>query len=256
MIATRTPLWSAAQAVQSCMVTTTARADLAATLQSRGFFVLDQWLPASMTDQLRSASASLLGRLGLPRRGGIRGPLCHDPSLMTLCEQAGMLELASNLLGQPAFVVRSILFDKPPEANWSVPWHQDTTIAVMARIDVPGFGPWSLKDEVLHVQPPAPVLERMVTLRISIDPCPETNGPLQVIPRTHMGGILAPDQVEAAVKHGPIEHCTTQEGGLVIMRPLTLHASTKAVRPEHRRVLHVELACEELHSGLKFMREL
>lgn len=46
--------------------------------------------------------------------------------------------------------VRGILFDKIPAENWTVPWHQDTAIAVAKRVDVVGYGPWSLKDGVIH----------------------------------------------------------------------------------------------------------
>lgn len=237
------------------MVASVEMQALPAALESQGYAVLERWLSLTVIDEYRSVCDSLLGRLGPSRRGGVRGPIRHEPALRALNGRAGVLDLASRLLGQPAFVVRSILFDKPPGANWSVPWHQDTTIAVLERHEAPGFGPWSTKDEVLHVQPPAKVLEGMVTLRISIDTCPETNGPLQVIPGSHRRGILASAEIEHAVDCGPIENCTTEAGGLVIMRPLLLHASTKAVRPEHRRVLHMEMACAELHGGLRFVRE-
>src|SRR5262245_7189469 len=83
------------------------------------------------------------------------------------------------ILGPGAFVVRGLFFDKTPRANWKVSWHQDLTIAVRVRIEAPGFGPWSLKAGVVHVQPPAEILERMATVRLHLDDCSESNGPLR-----------------------------------------------------------------------------
>ncbi len=42
-------------------------------------------------------------------------------------------------------LVRAIYFDKTSEANWSVAWHQDKTIAVKEKVNIPGFEPWSIK---------------------------------------------------------------------------------------------------------------
>ena len=67
--------------------------------------------------------------------------------------------------------MRGILFDKIPEPNWKVPWHQDVIIAVQERVEADGFGPWSSKANVLHVQPPAAMLERMISVRLHLNFC-------------------------------------------------------------------------------------
>ena len=100
------------------------------------------------------------------------------------------------LLGTGCFVTRAILFDKTPDSNWKVPWHQDVAIAVAARHDEPGFGPWSVKDGVVHVQLPAEVLAGMVTVRVHLDDCAADNGPVRVLPQTHSLGKLSQDQIE------------------------------------------------------------
>jgi hypothetical protein len=51
-------------------------------------------------------------------------------------------------------IVRSILFQKPSSFNWRVPWHQDVLIQVREQRDLSGYGPWSIKEGVPHVQPP------------------------------------------------------------------------------------------------------
>lgn len=90
--------------------------------------------------------------------------------------------LAAEVLGPAARPVRAILFDKSAAANWALAWHQDRVIAVRERIGVDGFGPWSRKHGALHVAPPFPLLARMLTLRVHLDPVPETNAPLLVAP--------------------------------------------------------------------------
>jgi hypothetical protein len=74
-------------------------------------------------------------------------------------------------LGSVAAPVKATLFDKTPDANWLVPWHQDLTISVKERVDIDGFGPWTVKAGVLSVQPPVSILERMLAIRIHLDDC-------------------------------------------------------------------------------------
>lgn len=75
----------------------------------------------------------------------------------------------SDRLGRAARPVRAILFDKTPVTNWGLAWHQDRTIAVSTRHEMPGYGPWSLKAGLQHVEPPFDVIESMLTLRIHLD---------------------------------------------------------------------------------------
>jgi hypothetical protein len=84
---------------------------------------------------------------------------------------------AAATLGPAARPVRAILFDKTAANNWMVPWHQDRTIAVHARHEVPGFGPWSVKGGVVHVEPPFDVIAGMITIRAHLDACGEDNAP-------------------------------------------------------------------------------
>lgn len=151
------------------------------------------------------------------------------------------------MVGQRYFPVRGLLFDKTPESNWKVPWHQDLSIAVAARVEAPGFGPWSVKDGVVHVQPPVEVLETMITLRLHLDDCGPDNGPLRVLPGTHaLGKVAAPPENVSEVV------CCLPAGGALLMRPLLLHASSPAVAPGRRRVIHLEFASGALPGGLEW----
>lgn len=139
--------------------------------------------------------------------------------------------------------VRSILFDKTAAENWAVPWHQDLTIAVAKRVEVPGFGPWSIKDGLPHVQPPVDLLERMVTLRLHLDDTPAENGALRIIPGSHRHGRLGAEAIQSA--RGREVVCACGAGDILLMRPLVLHASSRSAAPMRRRVIHVEFAPRE-----------
>jgi ectoine hydroxylase-related dioxygenase (phytanoyl-CoA dioxygenase family) len=145
--------------------------------------------------------------------------------------------------------VRAILFDKTGPANWTVPWHQDRSIAVRKRTDSPGFGPWSTKAGVVHVQPPMQILQQMLTLSLHLDACWEDNGPLRVVDGSHER-LLNRMEIDGAVARGPITSCTASAGGLLLMRPLLLHASSPARNPSHRRVIHLEFGPAALPGGV------
>jgi hypothetical protein len=165
-------------------------------------------------------------------------------------EQA--LAVIAPILGPGAFPVRATLFDKLPSANWKVPWHQDLAIAVREKHEVPGFGPWSVKEGVAHVQPPLEVLENMLTLRLHLDDCFANNGPLRVLPGTHRYGILAAARIQELRQSHRETAATLSAGGILLMRPLLLHASSSALNPGHRRVLHIDYAAAPLPEPLQW----
>ncbi len=140
--------------------------------------------------------------------------------------------------------VRSILFDKTPDENWPVAWHQDLTITVEEQKEVEGYGPWSVKDGAPHVQPPAFLLENMVTLRIHLDPTPGENGALLVIPGSHLGGRQPSLKVSDEQEQSAIT-CACEPGDVLMMSPLILHASSRSTQPARRRILHFEYARDE-----------
>jgi ectoine hydroxylase-related dioxygenase (phytanoyl-CoA dioxygenase family) len=161
-------------------------------------------------------------------------------------------EIVKAVLGDGAVVVRATLFDKTPGANWKVPWHQDLTIAVDGRVERDGYGPWSVKNGVTHVQPPSEVLERMVTVRVHLDPCPVTNGALRVMPGTHGLGRVDQNDVSGYVDESGVVVCAAGAGDALVMRPLLLHASSASTAPGHRRVLHFDYAVGGLGDGVEW----
>jgi len=82
----------------------------------------------------------------------------------------------------------------------------------------------------------------MLTIRLHLDDCGLDNGPLRVLPGTHRLGRLSAEQITARRAEIAEVACPTPAGGAVLMRPLLLHASSAAIVPAHRRVLHLEFA--------------
>lgn len=193
----------------------------------------------------------------LDRRGEVYGGrdlLWRVPEAARLARSPALASIAGAVLGPGAFAVRGLFFDKTPTVNWNLPWHQDLTIAVRERRDAPGFGPWTLKAGIPHAQAPAGLLSRMVTIRLHLDDCGPTNGPMRVLPGSHVDGRLSPAALAAwtarACTHA--SDCLVPAGGVVVMRPLLLHASASGTGPGHRRVIHLEYAAEALPAGLEW----
>jgi len=199
----------------------------------------------------RSDSETLSRALGLNSGAGRRG-LLAVPAVAEISRSEKVLKLVRPHVGDRAKPVRAIYFDKSQDANWLVAWHQDLTIAVQSRVDVPGFGPWSTKDGVPHVQAPVAILERMLAVRIHFDDCDETNGALRVLPGTQRLGRLSSERIQELRSQVNEIVCCASAGDVMLMRPLLLHASSKSGGNGHRRVLHIEYAGFELPGGLQW----
>lgn len=125
-----------------------------------------QTVPSILTfTEVEALQAALLSvKVALGRRNLMQ---CV-PAVAALAVSSKLLDLLEETLEAECFPVRSILFDKTPEANWFVPWHQDLSIAVKDRGELPGYDPWSTKEGVPHVQPPTGILEEMLAVRLHL----------------------------------------------------------------------------------------
>ncbi len=179
--------------------------------------------------------------------------LTGDPDLLALAGPGSTLQsLAARSLGPGAMAVRAVLFDKRADQNWSVGWHQDRTIVVKERREVEGFGTWSVKAGMLHVEPPDHILARMLTLRAHLDECDAENAPLLVSPGTHkLGRVLEVDLKTTIARHG-IATCLADAGDVWVTSTPILHASEPAANPRRRRVLQVDFAAGDLPGGLEW----
>jgi hypothetical protein len=148
--------------------------------------------------------------------------------------------------------VQCTYFEKSTARNWLVPIHQDVSIPVAERIETPGFTGWSRKEGEHFVNAPLQFLQQLVAVRVHLDACSPADGPLHVVPGSHRLGILAPNGVEEARARLGLHACTAREGDVLVMRPLLLHASSKAAGASLRRVLHFVFGPPQLPGGLRW----
>ncbi len=183
-----------------------------------------------------------LGHEALPRtRAGVRHAM-RSRSVAQIARDARIMDIARQILGPGAVAFRATLFEKLPDSNWLVAWHQDTALPLCERREVPDWGPWSIKDGVHYAHAPAQALEKIVALRIHLDDSTADNGPLRVVPATQTQGVLNDDEIHAIAESAVPIDCFMTLGGVVAMRPLVIHASSKSRTGNPRRVLHIEYA--------------
>ena len=213
-------------------------------IESHGFAIVPEVIDAGEQQALAVALGTVCG-------AGQRG-LLAEPAVAALARSARLIELVRpHLPGEPR-AVRAIYFDKSSESNWLVAWHQDVTLALAERIETPGFGPWSIKEGVAHVQPPVELLGQMLTIRLHLDDADAANGALRVLPGSHRAGRLSAEQIRGLRALQPEVLCTVKAGGATLMRPLLLHASSRSTTHRRRRVLHIEYAGFALPAGLQW----
>jgi hypothetical protein len=204
------------------------------------------------------AAAAILGGPGAtfarlpPGKAGLR--LSALPSLAPHLAPSGAIgAVAASVLGDFCRPVRAILFDKNESANWALGWHQDRTICVAERREVEGFGPWTIKLGLHHVEPPFELLASMVTLRVHLDDVAADNAPLLIAPGSHMFGRVAEPDIAAAVRAFGSHACTARAGDVWLYATPILHASEAAARPARRRVLQLDYAAGALPGGLEWL---
>ena len=214
----------------------------------RGYAIFEQvFSRTEMQRVLQVLASAPLERTRAGARHVLSTPVVRD-----LSDDPRLTTIATHFVGTAAVAFRATLFDKSPEANWLVAWHQDTALPLKQRVENPEFGPWSVKAGVLYAHAPAWALEQVVALRVSLDDSLHTNGPLRVLPDTHGHGVLAEDEIARLARNTTAVDCVSESGGVVAMRPLTIHASSKSADDRPRRVLHIEYAASvHLRPGIE-----
>lgn len=189
-----------------------------------------------------TALMAVLERAPLTRtRAGARH-LMAVPEVSRVANDPRLLAIARAWLGGRAVPFRATLFDKSSDANWLAAWHQDTGLPVEQRRELCGWGGWSEKAGILYAHAPASALDEVIALRLHIDDSCADNGPLRVLPGTHRNGVLSDAQVHDCAQRIAAVTCCASAGSVVAMRPLIVHASSKAQSADPRRVLHIEYA--------------
>lgn len=225
-------------------------------LETQGFAILESVIDDTIISELSDSLAKVSPNHAVSRRGdatfGIRNLLNLAPAVRDLAHSRRVRNVVNSIAGEGAQVIRAIFFDKTPEANWKVIWHQDLTIAVREKREVEGFSRWSVKAGVLHTQPPVSILKNILTMRIHLDATDESNGALKVIAGSHKYGRLDAERIRELKDAGEVAACRVPRGGVLLMRPLLLHASSAGSKPARRRVIHLEFSADKLPAGLEW----
>ena len=158
-------------------------------------------------------------------------------------------KLLSSVCDKGYFLTKAIYFNKPSLSNWFVGYHQDLSISVKERKNTNGFTKWTNKNNQLGVIPPLNIIKNTVTFRIHLDKTDDTNGALKVIPNSHSKSIIRIDKDFNKSNYGKETLCNIDTGGIMIMKPLLLHASEKSTSKNDRRVIHLEFCNHEIPMG-------
>ncbi|WP_404309329.1 phytanoyl-CoA dioxygenase family protein [Neorhodopirellula lusitana] len=207
-------------------------------------------LLAVCTNAFSDESRSVRARSSRGHVYAARNLIESIPEVTTIWQNDLLVGFLRDQLGDSFGLVRALFFDKPPDRTWNLPWHQDTSIAVKDNsVASSSFSRPTLKAGVPHLIASDDILHQMLTLRIHLDEVTDDNGPLRVVPGSHVAresqGIGFPNAVtvQAAV------------GDVLAMRPLIQHASgpSAAGTTRHRRILHLEFAADpELPDGVQW----
>jgi hypothetical protein len=225
-------------------------------IERDGFVVHAGVFQAGEVEQLR---AELCQALSMPKAAliqgdgavvGARNLLQIWPGVADVWRRQPILALLIEILGRQAGLVRALYFDKPPVRTWSLPWHKDLTIAVRDnRRASSEFRNPTVKAGVPHVEATQAILASMLIGRIHLDDVTNENGPMTVIPGSHLTG-KAMDIDEASA-----QRILCRQGDVLFIRPLVAHNSLggQPGNQSHRRILHLEFASSrELPDGYEW----
>jgi ectoine hydroxylase-related dioxygenase (phytanoyl-CoA dioxygenase family) len=227
-------------------------------LQERGFAIINKvFMQEAVTGMLETISNIDTSGAAFRKTNdlfAIRRFVKEVPAIAPHIFNGPLLQIIDELFGAGYFLVKAIYFDKPEQSNWFIAYHQDLTISVDQKISVPGFEQWTVKNDQFAVQPPIPLLENIFTIRIHLDDTDENNGALKIVPGSHRKGIYRPETIDWNKEEEVV--CAVEQGGIMIMQPLLLHASNRTINNNKRRVIHLEFSNQLLPGGLQWAEHL
>ncbi len=225
-------------------------------LQENGYAIV----PEIYTDQEISAIQKCIQNADIAHPStkiktvfAIRQLLKEIPELAPLLFTKNVKELIHSLSDANYFVTKALYFDKPSDSNWFVGYHQDLSITVDQKVDVENYRHWTFKKGQYGVQPPVEILNDTITLRIHLDDTNKNNGALKVLPKSHLNGIISANANPYSINKEHI--CEVKKGGVMLMKPLTFHASNRTTNGKQRRVIHIELNKHPLKAPLQWLEK-
>lgn len=220
-------------------------------LQRDGFCMLVDAIDCRVVEHLRAICHQTFaeesnGVRARSSRGHVyaaRNLIQSIPEVSLVWRDEPIISFLQECLGSDFGLVRALFFDKPPERTWNLPWHKDTSIAVRAnQVESEHYSRPTVKAGVPHLIASDEILRMMLTLRIHLDEVNNENGPLRVIPRSHVSS----ESNGAGIDEAFTVHA--RPGDVLAMRPLISHASGSSIEgtTRHRRILHLEFAASSI----------
>ena len=209
-------------------------------LNIHGYHIAPQIFTNTELTKLRQ----LISTAGSKTTFASRYLLENKPELLNALRScSAFTDLLTETFSEPV-IIRSVYFDKPPRANWTVAWHQDITVNFTEPIDRPGYQNWRELPDRVAVQAPVSLLKQITTYRIHLDDTDESNGALRVIKGSHDSGIERVDENYGSPSEGVLT-LYVPAGGVQLMKPLLFHSSRRTRSDggtvRSRRVIHLEL---------------
>lgn len=223
-------------------------------IRDSGYTIVPNALETDLLEELSAAIEEVREGPGVRTRDGvyaIRNLIRLAPDVRKALDAPVVSALARSTLGEHAFLVRGLFFDRVPRTGWKAPWHQDATVPVRERGDATGFGSWTKKAGVVYANAPPGVLAGMLSIRLYLDDCDDQHGALKVVPMSHNFGRLPVDSIPQFTS-SEVEVCRVPRGGALAMKPLLLRASLPASEQRPGRVIHFDFAHRPLPQPLEW----
>jgi ectoine hydroxylase-related dioxygenase (phytanoyl-CoA dioxygenase family) len=201
------------------------------TIEHHGYCILPTKITVGILNTLRE---TLFHDNSAGERCLLDHPTVRETALALKYELISTGQLTAN-----AVAIQAIAFNKTAATNWKVAWHQDLMFPFARRVTTARFDLPTLKQGVHYARPPESVLKQLLAVRLHLDDCDATNGPLRISPGTHLTGIIQTSEIPNRIANHGETTCFANQGEVLLMRPLTLHASSQATEPKHRRILHL-----------------
>lgn len=223
-------------------------------LSEHGFSVINSVYTSEEINEISTLLAGLNTEKTIFRKSddlfAIRQFIKEIPSVKPLIFTEKLNKIIESVGGRNYFVIKSIYFDKPEKSNWFVSYHQDLTISVNEKKQLPNFINWTKKHNQYAVQPTSEILENIFTIRIHLDDTTSENGALKVLDKSHKKSIFRSENLDFTQEREVF--CEVQSGGIMLMKPLLFHGSNKTTNDKNRRVIHIEFSNKMLPQDLNW----
>ncbi|MEM6804999.1 MAG: phytanoyl-CoA dioxygenase family protein, partial [Bacteroidota bacterium] len=101
---------------------------------------------------------------------------------------------------------------------------------------------------------PIEISQNIFSIRIHLDDATENNGALKVMPGSHKKR-FTDQEIRTITSNALPTSCEVHTGGIHLIKPLILHASSKSKNQKRRRVIHLDFASVDLPGDLEWLEK-